>query len=303
MNYLSRFPPLVPRLCSNFLPFFAALSILLVGAGIDLTIGSNALIQSWESRLEDHALIALPPSQQAGSVTPQSPEAQSSDLLQILHANKQITDIKFVSREEITQILSNWGSSWPGPLPIVVRVNYEGERQTLEQNIVSKEPKAIVVFPPAPSQFLHPLTVPLRLANKTITFFLILTGEFVFFLGVILSLHSGWIKHYNSLKILSHLGCSHQNLFRSLMRQFGWRCLLGGYVGVLVLIPFINGITSMLRPILQLPLENTTLYNLFFHNPFSFFWSFVIILSPLLNCLVGWGLTYCSLKLTSHKFL
>ncbi|MDF7674009.1 hypothetical protein PT277_07705 [Acetobacteraceae bacterium ESL0709] len=289
MRTLKTFPPLIPRLCSNVLPFFAGLALLLVATGLDVTIGTRALVQNWQDRLFNHVLVTLPPAtslEQTGAL--QARAAQSAEmLLQLLRTDPRSHDVKVMSENDIRQLMAQWGSAWTAPFPVIIHLTYNGGQHLLEDLVHQKFPQATVIFPPETTPPLSAIIRALQMAGSMVTLFLIIMGEAIFLLALMLSLSHGWQKQRATLKILFYSGCSEHYLWSSLMRQVGWRCLIGGYGGLFLMIPLINSMTFILQPVLHLPVQPDGLGNSLWHNPFNLFWSLVLILWPLLNCLAG----------------
>lgn len=260
-------------------------------------------MQNWHSRLERHVLITLPQETSLDRTNTSSPALSSQEtLLQILHSDPRGHDIRIMTDTEIRQLLAHWGSSWTTTLPSVINLTYDGDKQTLENLVKQKLPQAVIVFPSDTTQWLSSIIHPIQLASSMVSLFLILTGETLFFLAVLLSLSCGWEKHLVTLKTLFYSGCP-ESLFRqSLRRQIGWRCLIGGYSGLVIMVPLLNIMTSILQPVFHLPPQPADMNHIFFHNPFGPLLTVILLLWPVLNCLAGWGLAAFFFRHPSRHF-
>lgn len=257
----------------------------LIGLALALPYGVDRAVQHWESEVNDHVVIALPPTEGKGA-------DQISSLPQALTTSFPGSQATRLPDRDVERSLAAWSAPWAGPLPALITLHYRGDMAVLTSFVHQHAPDATVIPPPPQLTKLVPLMASLRHAAGHVALAAGLAAALVIPALLYLGARTVALANSSQLALLPALGGNPSSLHHILARRMGLMVFLGSLAGTVLLVPTLALITSALRPLLRLP-------------PFTGFASALqaqsflppslwgtLFLLPALMAALGWGMVH-----------
>lgn len=263
MSQVPSLPPISPPLYGVMLIFLSALTSLLIGITLTLTVASQNLSENWQKRLTQTALIALPPNE-AKNDTP------IADLKEHLSSLPKIHNLHILHSEDVQTLLSTWSAPWPQPLPLAMTFSYEGDNQQLENFIHKWSPDAVFIPSPPQKKLLPPLQTALKKATSLLSNTLLLIAILSFILSINYNILFTLLKEQNTLIMLHNIGATKAILYNRITRMVAFQTFTGAILGIIIALPLANILALFLRPFAHLSIETGSFWLGMFKTSLSF---------------------------------